>query len=136
VSFRAHPPWAPSWLDAIERIEARLDLTLAAWISGAEEIEEIGILEDLLGHVGVGRREALREGADRLAVSLVRAVIDLEGEDVARPTCSKAVARTTRESRVRRDNRAAPCSGARVIVQRPAAQLRGQATLPQKLACT
>src|SRR5689334_11047555 len=34
-----------------------LDLTLPPRIGGAEEVEEVRVLEDLLGHVGIVRRQ-------------------------------------------------------------------------------
>ena len=42
------------------------DLALATRVGGAEEVEDVGILEDLGGEVGVGRRQGGGEIADRL----------------------------------------------------------------------
>src|SRR6185436_21146861 len=78
-------------LDLID--ERLLDLSLAARIGGAEEVEEVRILEDLLGHVGVGRRQRPRERTDRLALPLVRMVLDLKHEHVARPTVQDSAPR-------------------------------------------
>jgi len=72
--------------EALEVIDERLlDLALAARIGGPEEVEQVGVLEDLHRHVGLCGRQGLREVADRLAGACVRAVVDLQGEDIARP---------------------------------------------------
>ena len=65
--------------------EGLFDLRLASWVCRAEEVEEVPVLEDLARQIRLGRWERLTEVVDGLPLSGVSAVVDLEGEDVARP---------------------------------------------------
>src|SRR5574337_1197435 len=62
-----------------------LDLALASRVGGAEEVEEVGVLEDLSGQVRLGGRQGIAEVGDGLALALVGVGVDLYGQDVARP---------------------------------------------------
>ena len=56
-----------------------------------EEIEKVGILEQLRGEIGLRRREGLAEVGDGLALTLVGLALDLEGEDVAAPAMRESL---------------------------------------------
>ena len=58
-----------------------LKLALAPRIGRPDKVEEIGILEDLPGHVGIGGWESHLEIAYGLAVPLMGAVFDLEAQN-------------------------------------------------------
>src|SRR5690606_11005954 len=70
-------------LDVVD--QGLLDLALAARVGGAEEVEQVRILEDLRGHVRVGRGQGVLEVVERLALALVGAAVDLELQDAAAP---------------------------------------------------
>ncbi len=72
--------------------EGLLDFCLAAWIGGAEEIEQVRILEKLGGHVGVGRRHGEGEVVLCLARAEVELVLDLQFEDRAAPAVGEGLA--------------------------------------------
>jgi len=70
-------------LDVVD--ESLFDLALAARIHGAEEIEEIGILEHLRGHVRIPRRQRGLEVCEGFSVAFVGAAVDLQAENRLRP---------------------------------------------------
>ena len=57
--------------------ETLLELPFPARLGGAEEVEQVRILERLRGQIGVGRRQRLREIRDRLPLPLVQAALNL-----------------------------------------------------------
>ncbi len=70
-----------------------LDLALPSRISGTKEIEEVGVLEDLVRHVRVSGRQRGLEVGEGLPVTLVGSVLDLQGKDVVGPARLCALAR-------------------------------------------
>jgi hypothetical protein len=62
-----------------------LDLALAPRVGGAEEVEEVRILEHLRGHVRIRRRQRGLEVSEGLAVALVGAAVDLQAQNRLRP---------------------------------------------------
>ena len=57
--------------------ETLLQLPFRARLGGAEEVEQVRVLERLRGQIGVGLRQRLREIRDRLSLPLVQAALDL-----------------------------------------------------------
>lgn len=87
--------------EALDVIDERLlDLAFAPRIGGAEEIEQVRILEDLRGHVRVDRRQREREVALRLALAFVQAAFDLQRQNAAAPALPGTL-RCVPESRLR-----------------------------------
>ena len=55
---------------ALDMVDKRLlNVALSAQIGGAEEIKQIGVLEDLFGHIGFSRREGVSEVRERIALA-------------------------------------------------------------------
>ena len=57
--------------------ETLLQLPFRARLGGAEEVEQVRVLERLRGQIGVGRRQRPREVGDGAALALVQAALDL-----------------------------------------------------------
>ena len=77
--------------------EPVLHVPLALAVRKPDEVEDVRVLGCLLRHVGVGRRQGRCEVADRPASPFVQAVVDPEGQDVARPPlldCFRRVPKT------------------------------------------
>jgi hypothetical protein len=70
-------------LDVID--QSLLDLALPPWVRGAEEVEEVRILEDLRRHVRIRKRQRGLEVGESLAVAFVGAAVDLQLEDASAP---------------------------------------------------
>ena len=68
------------------RHQALLDGALVGVVPEIEEVEDVGIFGDLLREVRLRRRERRAEVGDRFALASIQGGIDLEGENVARPT--------------------------------------------------
>jgi hypothetical protein len=86
LSTDEREPRAELQQEALDVIDERLlDLALAADVGRPEEIEQVGVLEDLGSHVGAGRRQRRLEVVQRLAAPQVQSLLDLEGHDWARP---------------------------------------------------
>ncbi len=62
-----------------------LDLSLTAGIGRAEEVEQVGVFEDLGCKIGLTRRQRGGEIGERFALPRMDAGLDLECEDVVRP---------------------------------------------------
>ncbi len=60
--------------------------SFAAGIRSAQEIKNIGILENLCRHVGIGGRQRRIEVVRGFPVSFMQAGFNLHGEDVAAPS--------------------------------------------------
>jgi hypothetical protein len=65
--------------------EGLLDLTLSTRIGCAEEVEEVRVLKNLTGHIGIGGRESRREVGDGFALAFVSTIFDLENKDIVGP---------------------------------------------------
>ena len=57
--------------------ETLFELPFRARFGGAEEVEQVRVLERLRGQIGVGLRQRLRKIRDRLSLPLVQAALDL-----------------------------------------------------------
>ena len=79
----ALPEFEQEALDVID--QSLLDLALAPRVGGAEEVEEVRILEHLRGHVRMRGRQRGLEVGEGLAVALVGAAVDLQFEDAPAP---------------------------------------------------
>ena len=66
--------------------ESALDLTLARSRSQRQEVKLVGVFENLLRKVGVGRRKRPLEVGERLPLSLMQPAGDLMHGDVPAPT--------------------------------------------------
>lgn len=86
------------FLDVIH--QGPLDLRFTAWVRGAEEIEQVGIFEELRGHVGVCRRHGHREVVLRLARPEMELALDLNFRHVTAPPMGDGLADVER-ARVR-----------------------------------
>lgn len=80
-------------LDVVD--EGLLDFAFAPRVGGAEEVEEVWILEDLLGEIGVAGRKGGLEVRQSLALSRVRAGFDLQDEDAVGPAMLARLARVS-----------------------------------------
>jgi hypothetical protein len=86
LSADEREPTAQFEQEALNVIDERLfHLAFAPRIRGAEEVEEVRILEDLGGHVGIDGWKRGGEVGDGLALTLVGVTVDLECEDAAAP---------------------------------------------------
>jgi hypothetical protein len=64
--------------EALDVIDQRLlNLALATGIGGAEEIEEVGVLEDLSSHTGLFGRQRCLEIRESLTLAFVGTPLDL-----------------------------------------------------------
>jgi hypothetical protein len=54
-----------------------LDLALSARIGRSEKVEEVRVLENLAGHIGIGGREDCRKVGNGFALTLVSTILDL-----------------------------------------------------------
>src|SRR5665213_2731062 len=70
-------------LDVIH--EGLLDLAFAARISSAQEIDEIGVLENLSCQIGFCGWQCVAEVADGLTLTLVDTALNLQHHDIVRP---------------------------------------------------
>lgn len=73
--------------------QPEFEIPLPRHMAEGEETEVVGILDDLLGQVGLGIGQGLLEIGDGLAVALVKAGFDLEREDVPRPAVFQSLRR-------------------------------------------
>jgi len=67
------------------RHEAALEMTLLRIGGEGHEVEDVRVLQRLLGEVGLRRRERRLEVRERLAGSLMESRLDLRDQNVARP---------------------------------------------------
>ena len=65
--------------------QAHFDRTLVGVVAETEEVEEVGVLGDLLCEVRLRRRERLGEIGDGFALAFMKRGADLQGQDVATP---------------------------------------------------
>ena len=66
--------------------EPLFELPFRARFGGAEEVEQVRVLERLRGQIGVGWRQRPREVGDGAALALVQPVLDLNREHAPAPT--------------------------------------------------
>ena len=77
--------------ETLDMICQRLfDLAFAPRVGSAQEIEQVGILKHLRGHIGVRRRHRSREVGDSLAVALMHTTGNLQGQDISAPSVFKS----------------------------------------------
>ena len=70
--------------------EGLFDFPFAAWVRSAEEVEEIGVLENLGGHIRFDGWQRCIEISGRLALTLVSAGVNLDFENASRPAMCNA----------------------------------------------
>jgi hypothetical protein len=63
-----------------------LPLPLAGRVGQGEEVEDVGVFEDLLGQVGLRRGQRFLEIGDRLTLAAVEIELDLMRQHGAGPT--------------------------------------------------
>jgi hypothetical protein len=65
--------------------QAALKIALVSVSGQGQEVEMIGVLQDLLGHVGMGWRQCAAEVGDCLSLALAQPGLDLCGKDRTAP---------------------------------------------------
>lgn len=73
--------------------QSEFKVTFPRPMAEGEEVEIVGILDDLLGKIGLRVRQGVFEVGDGLAVALVGGGLDLENEDAARPAVFEGLGR-------------------------------------------
>jgi hypothetical protein len=65
--------------------QSRLDRAFVGVVAQVQEVEDIGVLGDLLSQIGLRGRQGRLKIAHRSALSEVKCRIDLQGQDIPRP---------------------------------------------------
>ncbi len=76
--------------------KSTFDLPFVSSLSDREEIEVVRIFEDLLGEIGVGRRQGSLEVRERLPFPLLKSALDLKHQDVSAPAMLQCCAEIPR----------------------------------------